>query len=297
MAFAQIPGQEEQTQQPAAPQGQAGGWGQWLQEPTNRAFLISAGLQMMVGGHGNMGQQLGVALGAGAEAATGTARAEQEQANQDRTFEQNDRALAQRGDIASQDRAGRESVARIGAESREQVANIRGTFSLQRATQAGARGGQELSAYQRIFNSRAQELERNNALAPTGSRLTSDQIMQQAADFADNAFSRFRQQGGSTGVGGATPPGRPAPSPAPGSSALAPAPGAAAPAGAARPPLDQLLRDAQFQTRMQTPEGREEIFRIRPDLRPHVERMMNSPSFRHLFRGRMQQPSSDIGAP
>lgn len=45
--------------------GQSGGWAGFLQDPSNRAFMLNMGLQLMSGGWGNFSQQLAQGLAAG----------------------------------------------------------------------------------------------------------------------------------------------------------------------------------------------------------------------------------------
>lgn len=52
--------------------GLAQQWKGWMDNPANKAGLLSFGLQMMVGGYGGLGSQMGVALGKGVESAAAT---------------------------------------------------------------------------------------------------------------------------------------------------------------------------------------------------------------------------------
>jgi hypothetical protein len=271
-----------QARNPTTPEAPANPWMTWLQAPENRAMLIGIGTNMMTGGWGGAGQQLGAALGAGAEARAGTVAAAQQQEALGRQEDFRERELTQRGSIAEADRAGRENVARIGADSRTQVAEIRGAYGLQRAAMAGARSGADQATYSRLFNSRAQELERNNLLLPPGQQRTSQMIMDEAATYADRAFSQFRQQAGAAGAvdPNASAPGVPAPAPTPG--APTPAPGGRT--GAAGPPsLQTLMNNPTFRQAIATPEGRERIINERPDLRDQIQRLIESPMARRMM--------------
>lgn len=64
----------------ASPSGGAqmpGQWGSFLSDPANRAFLINAGVQLMSGGWGGWGEQIGRALAAGFQGAHAAERAQQ----------------------------------------------------------------------------------------------------------------------------------------------------------------------------------------------------------------------------
>lgn len=68
----------------SAPEGSApatspasGQWGSFLQDPANRAFMINAGIQLMSGGWGGWGEQVGRALAAGFQGAHAVERDQQ----------------------------------------------------------------------------------------------------------------------------------------------------------------------------------------------------------------------------
>lgn len=55
-------------------EGTTGEWNTYLTDPANRAFLLGAGLQLMTGGWGGIGEQLARGLGAGFQSASATER-------------------------------------------------------------------------------------------------------------------------------------------------------------------------------------------------------------------------------
>lgn len=122
----QAPEQAPAVQALAAPQA-AGGWGQYLSDPANRAFMISAGLQMATGGWGNTGQQIAAALGKGAEAASGTQQVAFEQAEKEKEVQR-------RSSEAAAGRKTQMDIAKLGASSREDIARARIEGMLARTT-------------------------------------------------------------------------------------------------------------------------------------------------------------------
>lgn len=181
---------------PTNPEAAAGGYTGWLKDPANRAFMMQMGIQLMTPTWGGPMANIAAGIGAGAEAASGTAKAiGDEQAAFDKLQGENTRSAL--------DRQGRENVARIGAEGRVQVAEIRGAHSLQRAAAAGAKSPNELAAYNSVYNTTYRALESNNVLKPPGQQLTQQQMMDQAAMAADAQYARYRTRPGQNAPGGA----------------------------------------------------------------------------------------------
>lgn len=305
-------------------------WGEWLRTPENRAFLLQAGAQLMTGGWGSPVQQLGQAIGQGASAQSATRAQENTNIARVLDLDFRDREMERRSQEAELDRQNRTGIARITADSRTEVANIRGQYGMLRAQQAGARSSQEQATYARLFNSRAQELERNNLLLPPAQQRSGQQIMDEAAQYADRAFQQFRAQQPATpppagGPQPTAPPPPAAPAPAPALPPAAPtgpvqgsAPfwpgqpdnrtlqsgkgsvqaipgggplGAQPPTAASPPPptsgivtpnaapdtssstlptWEQALRRPDFAMELQTPEGRQRLIRLRPDLEQRI---------------------------
>lgn len=191
----------------AAAPGEDQSWGGWLQRPENRAMMMQMGIQLMMPSWGNVGAQFGQALGAGAEAQAGTLKAQSDEA-----------ARQQQLAEPAANRANQLQVANIGAQSRENVANIRGEFSLERAmTQAGVRAGtQDAQIFRSIYQTTLNNLQRENREGALLGRtvLTDEQIAARAEAMATQSF---RAQRGvtappavaATNDSGVRPPGSP----------------------------------------------------------------------------------------
>lgn len=138
--MAVVPEEEDKT--PAT-------WSSKLQDPIVRSAMLSMGLQLMTGGWGNGTQQLAAGIGAGAAGAEGTAKALQAQAKDERDheWEVEKHGASQANQAANRKQS--ETNARIAADSRAEVANIRGEFSMQRAAlAAGAKNNNETKQWQ-----------------------------------------------------------------------------------------------------------------------------------------------------
>ena len=70
----QEPPRNPVNQMPVNDKKQSGQWSSWLEDPSNRAFMLSMGLSMMSGGWGGWSEQLAQAIGHGAKAAHETER-------------------------------------------------------------------------------------------------------------------------------------------------------------------------------------------------------------------------------
>lgn len=198
-------------------------WTQWLAAPENRAFLISAGAQMMQPAWGGMGANLGQAMAQGAEASAGTQRLELDR------------------EAARLERENRQRVAEIAAESRTDVAGIRSQAMLERARMIGARTIQEVTAYDRMVTSIYGRLLATNPLAGSGRRPDAE-LRAQAMDMADEIV---RRRGGFQSIpdtpGTAPPQGPTGPTgPAPPSRGPT-GPASSAPSTPSTPPSPSLL--------------------------------------------------------
>lgn len=215
---------------PTNPEAQQRGWSGWLDNPVNRAFLLQFGIQAMQPAWGGLAASFGQALGAGAEAASGTAK-----------LIRDEEVLAEKINSdeskADLERKNRLQVAQIGADSRVEVANVRGQYSLQRAAAVGAKTPNELAAYNSVFNRVYQQLSQNNILLPPDQQLTPEMIMEQAGRAADEQYVRFRGRPGQNATGGQNPSVvSPPPVPPPSGSLAAPASPAAQNEPAISPP-------------------------------------------------------------
>lgn len=172
-----------------------GGWSAWLQNPANRAFLISAGAQMLQPSFGGAMANMGQALAQGEEARSGTIRTQQEM---DFARDQ----LDQRSREGAANRANQLRVAEIGAESRLDVASLRSNAMLQRAQMIGARTPGAANQYSNLVQRFFQTLTRDNPVAGAG-RQSADQLFERAMQMADDAMKN--QHGNLLTPGGNTP--------------------------------------------------------------------------------------------
>lgn len=195
-------------------------WSQYLSEPANRAFLISAGAQMMQPSWGGALGNLGMAMAQGEEARSGTLRTQQDM---DLTREQMDT----RSREASADRANRLRVAEIGAESRIDVAGLRSNAMLERARLIGARGTAGAHQFSNLTQRFLATLTRDNPVAGPGKK-SPDQLFEQALTMAEEAMRRQNPD--------LLAPSSPAPVSAPGAPVTSPPPGVPAPPSSLSPP-------------------------------------------------------------
>jgi len=116
-------------QQAADPQQLEGEWDSWLSSPANKAALMSFGLNLMGGGWGTPVQQFADAMGAGVRAQSATYDINREEQLRQEGISRKQQELDEKHahELELQGMRGNqaERVARIGAESRESVANIR----------------------------------------------------------------------------------------------------------------------------------------------------------------------------
>lgn len=236
-----------------APQQQApaggGPWTSALADPAFRAALFSMGTQMMVGGHGNMGQQLGVALGKGGQAFSETRAAENE------------------AGLAREQMASRENIAGMQSDSREEVARLRTDAMLERTRMLHGPNNDKEAKWYLDQKLKYYQKEKDNQLL---SKKTDAQIAMEAEAWAKQSLEEARRNGllkggaseaTSTGTGAAAKPG------AGGTGAKAPE--------ATSMTLQQMMSDkkhgGKFQQDLRTPEGRERIIKANPELRAQVE--------------------------
>jgi hypothetical protein len=266
------------------PTGQkAGTWTEYLQDPVARSALLSFGLQALTGGWGGPGQQMAAAIGAGAEGAAGTAK-------QIQGAETERLAL----DEKEKDRKNRLDAAKIAADSRAEVANIRSEAMLQRAAMIrGPTTDTEIKAYKEAYN-KYYTTEKNNA-AISANPKTDLEIMTNADIYAKNVLAGMRQIGGSPGGGGPMHLGAPGAGagagagsevtlPNLGAGAVSPQGGGAVPpgkaaAGAKVRTLADALKDpklkAVLEPKLQSNEGIAAIEAARPDWKGELQYYKN----------------------
>lgn len=237
--------------QPAAPQQQQPGV---LSDPAMQAAMLSFGLQAMSGGWGNGVQQAAQALGAGAQGAgayTQQARQREleEQAIADREAERGERRRS--GEAQRQTQL---EVARIGANSRQEIAALRAGAALDRVNdrtliaQMQARQRAEAAAasnYTRQLTAITQDVTlmgnaTQRAAAEARARQEYDTTMARIQQLYPVAADVGGQPGGLGAVNPPVPPAAPPsvapPTVAPINRPPAAAPAAGAPPSAARPP-------------------------------------------------------------
>lgn len=201
----------------AAPAGDVrdtgtGSWSSWLQNPANRAFLISAGAQMLQPSWGGTLANLGQAMAQGEEARSGTIRTQQ-----DMDFARDQ--LDQRAREGAATRANQLRVAEIGAESRLDVAQLRSSAMLQRAAMIGARTPGAANQYSSLVQRFFQTLTRDNPVAGAG-RQTADQLFERAMQMADDAMKAQHSSMLTPGTPAPATGGPPAATPPPGTTTV-----------------------------------------------------------------------------
>jgi len=261
---------------PEQPAGGGSDWGSFLSDPRARAGLISAGLQAMVGGYGNGIQQLGAALGAGAQGAGGM-----DKIIYDR--EQAAKELAQKASEGAATRAQSETNARIAADSRNEVAQTRTEGMLQRAALIhGPQNNQEMNIYSKAAADYMKK-EKDNQLL---SKKPDEQIRVEADAWAKSVLANARDASGVRSQGGALPTGGPgdiggaSSTGGPQTGGPVGPGGQGTPAGPAKasstPTLDTYLNAKgveadKFRSLIQTPAGQQQLLQIKPDLKPIID--------------------------
>ena len=279
------PPQETPTGKPAST------WTEYLQDPVARSALMGTALQLMTGGWGNGTQQLAAGLGAGAESAAGTASAlaGAEKVKQDQ-------------EEKASDRASREKVAKIAADSRAEVAGIRSQAMLERAAMIRSpTGPAEMKAYSEAYN-KYYKIQKDNALLSANPK-TDLEIQADADIYAKNILAGMRGVAGGPGAPGPMQLG----GPGAGSEVTLPnsavggqtekgggtvAGGKAAAGGKARTLADALNMPDKakvLEPLLKTPEGRASIEKARPDWKDELQYYKNReviPDFiKNLFGG------------
>lgn len=204
----------------AAPADAHGQWMDWLQNPTNRAGLLSFGLSALSGGWGSGRQRMAQAIGAGAEGASG-AQAIQDKES-DTAFNQDleNRKLKQQSDLESQKEAGALERTKLLADSRSDVAKIRGQGG-------GSMSKYEQTFYNQVYTGKQKDLTQAATLGlaknADGTDMSAEDISAIAAKSAEDAIlSRRSLYGDGSAPGlqapsaaapgaGTTPPATPAP--------------------------------------------------------------------------------------
>lgn len=158
-----LPGQPQGPQQQQRTSG-AGTWASWLEDPVNKAGLLSFGLQMLSGsGAGSFGGELAAGIGKGFEGAQTTEALMHKRREADE--EQARKEAESAAEIAS-----REKIAKLGITSREELARqrqagmlegiaLRNAGMLERAQLTGGGPGGAMTWNQAM--QRAMELRKN----------------------------------------------------------------------------------------------------------------------------------------
>lgn len=247
-----------------------------MKDPIVRSAMLSAGLQMMTGGWGNGTQQLAAGIGAGAQGAAATAGALQEQGLKDQ-------ARQDKMTEGAANRASHEKVASIGADSRQEVAHIRGIYSNERARIALAKAPPDIASKMIDQARKIVEGGIGNLSLPDAAK--TQLIMDKAAELYQlhgELGATTRDEKANAGVG---------------SGLSSPAKlGAAVPAKAGSgPTLEQLLADPtagpRAQQDLQTPEGRGRLAMRFPSMKAEIEKRGNIPFFPTLNQLRGFFPS------
>lgn len=197
----------EPTSVPAAEGGAGagtGGWSAYLSNPANRAFLISAGLQMATGGWGSPLQQTAQALGKGFEAQSGTEQLQYEQGEKDRE-------TARRSAEAEAGRKTQVQVANIGAASRKEIAAARNEGLMQREVlrQVGKTGTTKTPDEQKFWDKIYADAQKNAFLTQEDASAVADRALEaRRQKFGSNAPPAAGGGDGTTTTtgGGANPP-------------------------------------------------------------------------------------------
>jgi hypothetical protein len=268
-----------------APEAIAPTWKSLVDSPEKQAALMSFGLQLMAGGHGDQFQRLAVAGGHGMEAASAT-----EAAN--RQHQEKERAFAAGQQEKSADRASREKVAQIGADSRMDVAQTRVAGMLERAAMIRQpKNDAEIKFFNDQLGKVSKDLERDIIGGLKIGGAERDQLIRARAlerlheAREQGLFAGGASKGGASNLGGPGTDGAPSnfssgksplgaargmdPSTMP---AATPAPDAKATGNGSD--LMSLLRGPQgeaLRERILTPEGRQWLLQRRPDLQRQLE--------------------------
>jgi hypothetical protein len=229
----------------------------------------------MTGGYGNGVQQLGAALGAGAQGAGGMDKIIYDRAQAEKEFNQ-------KASEGAANRANAQEVAHIGADSRREVADIKSQAMLERARLIRQpQSNQEMKIVSDAMN-KYMVAQENQAFL---SKLSPEQRNEMARAYGLGVLETAR---GATGIRSA---GTPLPGDMSGtgeasSTGGAPTggmpgqggqgtPGAGAKASST-PTLDTYLNAKgaeadKFRSLIQTPAGQQQLLQIKPDLKPIID--------------------------
>lgn len=234
----------------------AGSWSDLVKDPIARSTLLGFGLQMMTGGWGNGTQQLAAGLGAGATSGAATSEAMRSQ------MEADDKSAEAAANHAA-DRQNRLDAAKIAADSRAEVANIRTQGALERAALTSAAKSPNEAKFLADAMNKYMSKEKENQLI---SRKSDQQIEAEASQYAQNQLAIIRASGKPVADPGA---GVPSNSPKPagvgmgGADGQTPAKGTPGNTTAQNSTLDQMLADpvhgAKLAEDLKTPEGRQRL--------------------------------------
>lgn len=183
------------TAQPADLESQ---WKGWLDNPANKAGLISFGLQAMTGSWGNGAAQLATAIGSGLETAAGAQKIEQ------------DRQLAERKRAEAQsEHADNMAFREKELKSREKIANIMASTKLDVANIRAGAAGSGLNSAKLImshYDKVKRDVMRNMAADPNNFGKDPAQLEQIANGIAEKSAEEFSQTlGGYSGQQNTSP--------------------------------------------------------------------------------------------
>ena len=236
-----------------------GNWDSFLKDPVSRSALLGFGMQLMTGGWGNGVQQAGAALGAGAASAGGTAKALND-------FETEQQMRGDKLNEGAATRAQSEKNARIGADSRAEVANIRTQAMLERSRMVqGARTPDEGKIVAEALRKYELEERKNQFLT----KKTDEEIAAGAYDHSQRVLQAYRATKGQSGGATRTDGPQGAGTVEPGGTVPGATPGKATSKNA--PSWEQSLKRPDFAQLLQTPEGRAKILKMRPDFASQIE--------------------------
>jgi hypothetical protein len=230
----------------------------------------------MTGGYGNGVQQLGAALGAGAQGAGGMDKIIYDRA-------QAEKEMSQKASEGAANRAQSETNARIAADSRMDVAEKRVEGMIQRAAMIhGPQNNQEMNIYSKAASDYMKK-EKDNQLL---SKKPDEQIKMEADAWAKSVLANARDASGVRSQGGALPTGGPgdiggASSTGGALTGALPGQGGQGTPGtpakaSSTPTLDTYLAEKgagadQFRSLIQTPQGQAQLLSLRPNLKPIID--------------------------
>lgn len=240
------------------------GWDSALKDPVFKSALLGFGMQLMTGGWGSPVQQAGQALGAGASSAAGTAKSIND-------FQGEERARTDKLSEGSANRKQSETNARIGADSRAEVANIRSQAMLERTTMnlnkaAPAMGLKYRTEARKVYEGNLQNMSKDQASREA-------EIEQLAAQMYSADSARGTAGGaGATSQTGAPVAGEGTPG---GQGPATKGPESTSKAGQPTPSLDKLMSDPKngpkVKEMMGTPEGQADLISRNPALKEQID--------------------------